>query len=415
MSLVLRGLGLDRAGRAPRGERRTATLSEILTAAGQTRGRSSSAGPIVGPDQALRLGAVWRSVNLIADLVAGFPVDAYRKQGRVRVPVETPPLLTDPAPETLDLDWRRGVVVSWLLRGNAAGIVAATDRLGYPTVIELAHPDELTIRRERGRYRYRLAGQDRELYPRGDLWHVPAFTVPGSRIGLSPITYAADSIGLGLAVRQFGAEWFRDGAHPTSVVTTEQEVSQDLARLIKSRIVEATRGNREPAVLGAGLEWKQIQIAPEESQFLETTRANVADVARYFGVPPELIGGESGGSLTYANVEQRGLDLLTYTISAWVLRLEGSLTRLLPRGQFVKCNVDSLLRTSLLDRYRAHQVAIQTGWRSRDEVRALEDEPPIPDDPDPKIGSEFLWPPMRTTPLPDGLDARESSRPEEGR
>jgi hypothetical protein len=44
-------------------------------------------------------------------------------------------------------------------------------------------------------------------------------------------------------------------------------------------------------------------IPPEQAQSLKTTRANVATIARYLGVQPELIGGESGGSLTCANVE----------------------------------------------------------------------------------------------------------------
>ncbi len=397
-----------------RGEAREATLSQILEATGGSR--MSSTGISVGPDSALRLGSVWRSVNLIADLTAGFPVDAFRRQAGIRIPVEPAPvLLSDPSPGMLDLDWRRTVLVSWLLRGNAAGIVSSSSSLGYPLGIELAHPDELAIWKDRGKWRYRLAGRERFLYPEGDLWHVPAFTMPGSRIGLSPISYAAESIGLGLAVRRFGSEWFSDGGHPTAILSTEQEVGPDLAALIKKRFLDATRGRREPAVLGAGLEYKPIQISPEESQFLETTRANVADVARYFGVPPELIGGESGGSLTYANVEQRALDLLTYTVSAWVLRLEKSLTALLPRGQYVKLNVDSLLRTSLVDRMHAHEVAIRNGIRSRNEARAIEDEAPIPDDPDPAFGDEFLWPPMRSTPLPPGTDARGLPRSEEDR
>jgi hypothetical protein len=51
-------------------------------------------------------------------------------------------------------------------------------------------------------------------------------------------------------------------------------------------------------------------ITTEQAQFLGTTRANVATIARYYRVPPERTGGESGGSLTYANVEQRALDFL---------------------------------------------------------------------------------------------------------
>ena len=400
---------LSRAFEAFRGsgptENRWVTLADVVAA---ERGNGRIGRVPVGPDQALRLSTVWRCVNLLADLVAGFPVHEYRKSGNVREELPDPPLLVDPSPGMLPLDWRRGLMVSWLLRGNLAGLVAATDSLGYPTMIELAHPDELSITRTAGRYRYTLGGVEHDPWPRGDLWHVPAFTIPGRRAGLSPISYAAESIGLGLNVRRFGSDWFADGAHPTSVLATEHEVAEDVAKIIKDRFVKALGGRREPVVIGNGFELQQLQIAPEESQFLETTRANVADVARYFGVPPELVGGESGGSLTYANVEQRSLDLLTYTVAAWVLRVEGALSALRPRPRYVKLNTDTLVRTSLLDRYRAHEIAIRNGWRSRNEIRTIEDAGPIPDDTDPAFGDEFLWPPMRSTPLSEGQEARES-------
>lgn len=406
MSLLSRAFDRVR-GAGPSEGRRWVDLSDVVAA---ERGSARPGRIPVGPDQALRLSTVWRCVNLLADLVSGFPIHEYRKSGAVREELPDPPLIVDPSPGTLPLDWRRGLMVSWLLRGNVAGLVGATDPLGYPTMIELAHPDELTIVRHAGRYRYTLGGVEHEPWPRGDLWHVPAFTIPGRRAGLAPISYAAESIGLGLSVRRFGADWFADGAHPTSILATEHEVAEDVAKIIKDRFVKALGGRREPVVIGNGFTLEQLQIAPEESQFLETTRANVADVARYFGVPPELVGGESGGSLTYANVEQRSLDLLTYTVAAWVLRVEGCMTAVRPRGRFVKLNTDSLVRTSLADRYRAHETAIRNGWRSRNEIRTIEDLPPIPDDPDPAVGDEYVWPPMRSTPLSEGQEARESPR-----
>src|SRR4029450_1264093 len=86
--------------------------------------------------------------------------------------------------------------------------------------------------------------------------------------------------------------------------------------------------HRNIAVLGGDAKFQAITIPPEESQFLETTRANVATIARYFGVQPELIGGESGGSLTYANVEQRALDFLQFCLRPWIVRTELALSAL---------------------------------------------------------------------------------------
>jgi HK97 family phage portal protein len=130
-------------------------------------------------------------------------------------------------------------------------------------------------------------------------------------------------------------------------------------------------------VLGSGARFQAVTIPPEQAQFLETTRANVATIARYFGVQPELIGGESGGSLTYANVEQRALDFLTFGLRPWLVRLETALSALLSSTTTVKFNAAALVRTDLLTRYQAHESAIRAGWKLRSEVRELEDLPPI--------------------------------------
>jgi HK97 family phage portal protein len=130
-------------------------------------------------------------------------------------------------------------------------------------------------------------------------------------------------------------------------------------------------------VLGSGARFQAVTIAPEEAQFLETTQANIRTIARYFGVQPELIGADSGNSLTYANVEQRALDFLTFGLRPWLVRLETALSALLSSTTIVKFNAAALVRTDLLTRYQAHESAIRAGWKLRSEVRELEDLPPI--------------------------------------
>ena len=162
------------------------------------------------------------------------------------------------------------------------------------------------------------------------------------------------------------------------MLTSDQDIKQDRADQLKARWRESYRqGGREIAVLGNGARFQAVTVPPEESQFLETTRANVATIARSFGVQPELIGGESGGSLTYANVEQRALDFLTFGLRPWLVRLEVALSALLSSTTTVKFNAAALVRTDLLTRYQAHESAIRAGWKLRSEVRELEDLAPV--------------------------------------
>jgi HK97 family phage portal protein len=242
---------------------------------------------------------------------------------------------------------------------------------------------------EEGAVVYRVDG--REVDP-ASIWHVRAFTTAGQVLGLSPIGHARQAIGLGLGAERYAAKLFGESAIPSGILTSDQDIKPGKAEELKERWRARHQGRRDIAVLGSGARFQAVTIPPEEAQFLETTRANVATIARYFGVQPELIGGESGGSLTYANVEQRALDFLTFGLRPWLVRLEVALSALLSSTTTVKFNAAALVRTDLLTRYQAHESAIRAGWKLRSEVRDLEDLPPISgiDDqepPPPEVGA----------------------------
>ncbi len=204
--------------------------------------------------------------------------------------------------------------------------------------------------------------------------------MPGAVLGLSPISYARQAIGLGLAVERFGASFFGDGATPSGVLTTETKLTRESADALKAQWKAAHGRRRDVAILTGDLKFQAVSVTPEESQFIESRRLTVAEVCRVFGVPPEMVAADSGGSLTYANVEQRSLDFLTYSVGPWLKRLEVALSGLLPRSQVAKFNAGALLRTTTKTRYEAHEIGLRAGFLTRDEVRALEDLPPLDDD-----------------------------------
>jgi HK97 family phage portal protein len=192
------------------------------------------------------------------------------------------------------------------------------------------------------------------------------------------LTVHRETVGLGLAAQQFGAQWFGDGAHPSAVLSTDQAVNQEAAATIKDRFMSAVRGRREPAVLGGGMKYQQIQVNADESQFLETQQHSAVAVARVFGIQPEMIAAAvSGSSVTYANVEQQAIQYLTFGLDRWLVKGENAITRHLPRGNFAKFNRGALLRTDLLTRYQAHAIGLDKHFKTIDEVRDIEDDPPL--------------------------------------
>jgi len=330
-------------------------------------------------DQALRVSAVWACVRLLAQTVSMMPLHAFTMQSGVRVPISDPPIVTRPSSDASTPDFVYMTMVSLLLRGNAYGRIVRRDPQGYAAQIELMNPDNVQARQDVGTGKTVYSTNGVVIPDQRSVWHVRAFRTPGSTLGLSPIQYASQAINTDAAISSFALGYFQDAPHPSSVLTSEQSVNQEQARTIKERFLASMNG-REPLVLGAGLKFAPLSVTPEESQFLQTQKYGVAGIARIFGVPPEMIAGESGNSMTYANIESKGIDFLTYGVQWWLTCIEAAYSQLMPGQKHARFDTSVLTRTDLEGRTKAGAIAIASKQQTPDEVRAWSDLPPLTDE-----------------------------------
>jgi HK97 family phage portal protein len=166
---------------------------------------------------------------------------------------------------------------------------------------------------------------------------------------------------------------------PAGVIYPERDPGRDGAKKLQAEWQAARRDNRKPGVL-YGARFEPLSVKPEESQFLQTTEANVNSIARIYGVRPEMIAGTTAGPLAYTSPELRSLDLLTYTVRPWLVRLEHAISALLRRTQDARFNAGGMVRVDLKSRYEAHEIGSRAGFLTVNEARELEDRPPLPPD-----------------------------------
>lgn len=355
----------------------------------------TKAGERVTVETALGLAAVSRAVSLLSDIASTLPVDTFRDLDGTPQPTRKPPLVARPTTVVSQRVWRYQAMVSWLIWGNAYGLVSTRDTFGFPTTVDWLDPSTVQVDEPSSLRRPSFSVNGR-TFGDGELLHVPGKHVrPGSAIAVAPLSRFKETFALGLAARNFGAQWFGQGAHPSAILSTDKAVDKDEAETIKARFVQAIRGKREPAVLGAGMTYTPIQTPANESQFIETQEQVTVDVARAFDLPPESIGGAvRGSSVTYANREQRVLDLLAFGADPWLVLMEDDLyTANLPDPEYAKFNRGGLLRADLAGRYASYDKGIRAGFLSVNDVLRLEDRPPIDD------GDQYLWPPYRAFPV----------------
>lgn len=338
---------------------------------------------VTGMEQSMQVIAIRAAVDLIASAVSELPFDVLTGSGTNARRVSTPGYLEDPAGDQTGVeDWMYMVLSSWMLKGNAFGDILATGRGGFPTQIDIQHPDKVGANPDgNGGISWMFNG-----VPVSDpsrVWHRRVNPIPGTLFGLSLVAAHAADMGLALTLTAFGRDYFDNGAHPGAVLknTVDDVNNPRVAAKVKRAFMDAVRG-REPVVIGRKWEYTPITVNPEESQFLETRGFTAAECAHMFGPGvAEILGYQlpSGSStLTYANVVDRSVHLLQYAIGKWVRRAQRILSQMLPKPQVVRLNTAALLQTTVMQRYQAHHLALSDKWKTVNEVRQDEDLAPVP-------------------------------------
>jgi HK97 family phage portal protein len=348
----------------------------------------TSAGVAVTEDTAMQLLAVAACVRILSTTVAGLPFDAIRMRGGLRETLEPPPgIVSDPfggANDTSMLTRRAGftqMMVSLLLRGNAYAAITARDGLLRPTRLRVLHPDRVQCRFDAaGRRTYKIS---RQKVDSEDMVHLMGMGMPESATGMSVISYARQSIGLGLAAEEFGSRFFGQGAHMSGVISVEGDLDRERARMMKEGFEASHSGLKNAhaiGVLSGGAKWTPISVTPEDAQFLGTRAAQNIDIAMLFGLPPHMLGQVDRTTSWGTGIEQQSLGFLRYTLANWLGIFEDGWSAMLPRPQESRFNVDALLRTDTAGRYAVYSMARNAALMTPDEIRALENLPPLPDD-----------------------------------
>lgn len=335
---------------------------------------------IVSPDSALRSPAIWAALRLRADLVSTMPVDVFRRVGNVQVSCPIPPVLVNPGGEDVNIqEWLYSTQFELDRTGNAFGIISETDAIGKPRRIDLVPSASVIVMVDKvtSEIHYKIAGI---VYPKSQIWHERQRTVPGLVMGLSPISYAAMTIGQYQSALEFGLEWFGNGGNiPGGIFkNTSKQVSATESDAIKTRFKAAVDG-RDVLVTGSEWEYSTVNVQQNESQFLQTQEYSERSAAMFIGVPGDLIDVAPTGktSLTYANITQRNLQFLIMNMGPAIARREAALSTWLPQPRYVKLNTDSLLRMDPDTRAAMFASQIMSKQRTPSEVRELDNLAPF--------------------------------------
>jgi HK97 family phage portal protein len=352
-------------------------------------------GEVVTETTAFASSAVLAAVTLLADSIASMPLEVTALEGGRMVRIKTPHVLLHPNDEQTQFDFIHQMVTSMAVHG-VAYIYAPPAPDGYPLEMRLLHPklvrSEVDVDTDEQVW---FVGKKR--FTRSEIRQVDWLRMTGSLVGMSPIEVMRNTIGISIAMDRFLAQFYGEGAIPSSVLESDKPVTPEQARNLRETWEDSHWKRRRPAVLSNGLRWRPIVTSAADAQMLEHREAVIRDIARAYRIPPHLINGSGGDSQTYQNVESAGINFVRHTLLPWMRRIEDAISAFIPVEHEVHFNADEFMRADLRTRVQAQQLMIQSGTLTPNEARAMEGREPY-------VGGDAFMLALQGAPMAGGAD-----------
>jgi HK97 family phage portal protein len=344
-------------------------------------------GVSVGPDSALKVPAVNAAVRVIAESIASLPMNILKEDGPSKIIAKKHPLFRivhdEPNAWSSSYDLRFQMMVDVLLHGNAyafvnrvGGTVREVIRL-LPTSVSVAvdvysYEPTYSIRDSKG-------GNKECSYT--EIIHVKALSTNGA-FGIAPIAHAREAIALAMALESHGARLMGNAGRPSGILKVKGKLTQPLIDRLKAQWAQSQSGGSSgsTAIFDTETDFTPLTFNSVDLQFSEMRRFQIEEISRAFRVPLHLL--SELGRVTWANASELGQNFVDFTILPWIVNLQGSfaMALLTPEERadtFIEIDASALTRANMQVRSESYLRSVGGPWQTANEVRALENRPPI--------------------------------------
>lgn len=348
--------------------------------------RPAHSGVNVTEQSSLHSTAVFASLRLLGGTIASLPMPVYQEltpRGKRRE--KSHPLyklLHDrPNPVLSSFQWRQTGISHQLLYGDWFNEIEY--QRGQPVAIWPIPPWRVQVKlSDRGRIYYEVNlsdGQTKNI-PAPQMIHIKNLSVDGLR-GMGCIRAGAEAVGLSLAAEEFGAKFFGQGANMGGVAEHPNRLSPEAYERLRNDLSEKYEGlgsSHRIMLLEEGMKYQRVGIPPNEAQFLETRKFQVAEIGRLFGITQLHKIGDLDRA-TFSNIEQQNIEFIVDTIRPLLVNIEQEINYKLFNDQpyFTEFVVDGLLRGDSVSRHEAYSKSFHMGGLSVNEYLELENRNPI--------------------------------------
>jgi HK97 family phage portal protein len=353
------------------------------------------AGELVDHDTALKVSAFFRGVSYISQTVAQLPwhVMEEKNERRRKLDNDVSRLLHERFNPELSAMAGKQTMLAWALTWGNGYAEIQRDSYGTPMALWPIAPHRVVIRRRADTKEivYEVWNKDGYDYiPYREMFHLYGLGYDGVQ-GYSIVSLAAKTLGLALAAEDTGSDFYRSDMIGVGYFSHPGKLSPEARQRLREGITPAlqTVGSRwNPPVLEEGIEWKGMTIPSKDAQMLESRQFQVAEIARWLGLPPHKLADLSRS--TFSNIEHQNIEVVNDALMPWIIRYEQEANFKLLGGPkrskiYSKINVSGLLRGDDKSRAEYYKIMREIGVYCINDILRLEDMDPIGPEGDERI------------------------------
>lgn len=350
-------------------------------------GVKSKAGVRVTADLALRASAVYSCIKVLAETMASLPMSVLQilPDGE-RVEFNNHPIADliryQPNGIQTAIEFWETTILHSALRGVGYAEIVPGPRGAVDQLISLhagrVHTEILRDGTLRFKFTDPFTGATRTLLQE-EMFRIPGLSSDGIT-GLPAVDIAADAIGLGMAADNYASRIFSNNLNMGGFLSSQKKMSPEAQKRLITKLMELFAGGNNvgrPMILQDGIKFEKASMRADEAQLLEARKWQLLEVARFWRIPPHMLGIDD--TTNRATAEEQGRNFVRYTIRPWGRRIVQAIRRdlIVAKGVYeVAFDYDDLEMGNLQARAEYLSKALGAGgsppWLTQNEARQFE-------------------------------------------
>lgn len=346
---------------------------------------------IINDERSLQISTVFACVRLISSVTACLPLDVFETKGddRSKVGLDNPLarlLRYSPNQFMTAFDFRVAMTMQLCYYGNAYALIERNSVGDIVSLVPLLSVNmDVRLEGKRVVYRYRRDSEYAD-FKQTEIFHLKGFGFNGL-VGLSPIAFGAKTAGVAVAMEDQQRDFYANGAKSPQILMTGdgKVLNKDQRAQLEENFKEISGGavRKRLWILEGGFTTQAIGVSPQDAETMAARKFQVSELARFFGVPPHLVGDVEKSTSWGSGIEQQNLGFLQYTLDPYLEIWETSILRWLVKPSDVgrihaEHNRAGLLSGDSTARANYMKTQVDTGLLTINEGRRIDNRPPLP-------------------------------------